>query len=249
MILARFSDIFGRKIMLTAVIVIFAFGNILCGFSQNAIWLFSARGVSGMGSGGINSLVMIIVSDMVSLQDRGKYQGLLSLAIGLGNGLGPLIGGGLSTISWRWAFWISPPFLCASLLPIWLILPQKPLPGNSAAKVKQVDFLGSFLSMASSILFLVPISCGGVLFAWNSAFIIVMLVVSMLVTIAFLVSQHRVQDKAVLPLRLFKYRTVALVFSSVMCQGWVHYGQVRSLLMPLLGSMIEHEYDRSSTCR
>ncbi|KAE9405501.1 MFS general substrate transporter [Gymnopus androsaceus JB14] len=93
MILARFSDIFGRKVMLTAVIVIFAFGNILSGFSQNAIWLFSAR-------------------------ERGRYQGLLSIAIGLGNGLGPLIG--------------------------------KPLPGNSAAKVKQVDFVGSFLSMASS---------------------------------------------------------------------------------------------------
>ncbi|KAF8916579.1 major facilitator superfamily domain-containing protein [Mucidula mucida] len=212
MALARFSDIFGRKIMLTVVIVIFMFGNILCGFAQNAIWLFAARGVSGMGAGGLNSLAMIIVSDIVSLKERGRFQGLISIAVGLGNGLGPLIGGALSTISWRWAFWISPPFLFVSLVPIWIFLPQKPLAGDFIAKVRQIDFLGSLLSMAGAILLLVPISGGGTIYAWNSAIVIAMLTFSVVIISMFLAVQWGFAKMPLLPLRIFRYRTVALIF-------------------------------------
>ncbi|KAF9013765.1 MFS general substrate transporter, partial [Hymenopellis radicata] len=226
MALARFSDIFGRKIMLTVVIVIFMLGNILCGFAQNAIWLFAARGVSGIGAGGLNSLAMIIVSDIVSLKERGRFQGLISVAVGLGNGLGPLIGGALSTVSWRWAFWISPPFLFVSLVPIWIFLPQKPLAGDFIAKVRQIDLLGSLLSMAGAILLLVPISGGGTIYAWNSAIVIAMLTLGLVVISMFLAVQWGFAKMPLLPLRIFRYRTVALVFASCLCQGWVHYGQI-----------------------
>ncbi|KIY68147.1 MFS general substrate transporter [Cylindrobasidium torrendii FP15055 ss-10] len=231
MILARFSDIFGRKFMLMAVICIFIAGNILCGFAQNAIWLFAARGLSGMGAGGLNSLAMIIVSDVVSLKERGRFQGLIAIAVGLGNGLGPLVGGGLSTISWRWAFWISPPFLFVSLFPIWFFLPQKPMAGGALAKIRQIDFLGSALSMAGAILLLVPLSGGGTIYAWNSALVISMLAVSIVLIGFFLAVQYGFAKMPILPLRIFRYRTVALVFASALCQGWVHYGQIFYLPM------------------
>ncbi|KAK7443516.1 hypothetical protein VKT23_015688 [Stygiomarasmius scandens] len=104
MIPARFSDIFGRKVMLTVIIVIYIFANVLGGYARDSIWLFTARGVAGVGNGGINSLCMIVLADVVPLKDSAQYQGLLSMSIGLGNGLGPLIGGALSDASWRWVF-------------------------------------------------------------------------------------------------------------------------------------------------
>lgn len=75
------------------------------GFSQNAIWLYCCRAVAGIGGGGINSLSMIIVSDVVAMKDRGAAQGLLGIAISLGSGLGPFVGGLFAQrVSWRWTF-------------------------------------------------------------------------------------------------------------------------------------------------
>ena len=73
-ITSRLSDCFGRKIVLIGALGLFAFGDLLCGFAKNKVWLYCARAIAGIGGGGINSLSMIIVSDVVSLEDRGKYQ-------------------------------------------------------------------------------------------------------------------------------------------------------------------------------
>jgi MFS family permease len=73
--------------MLVGVVLLFALGNILCGFAKSAVWLFISRGVSGVGGGGINSLVMIVISDIVSMKERGKYQGLIGAAVATGSGI------------------------------------------------------------------------------------------------------------------------------------------------------------------
>lgn len=111
----RLSDVFGRKVVLMSAIGLFAVGNILCGFSQSMVLvpaevsancklqLIVFRGISGAGGGGIVSLTMIIISDIVSLKERGKYQGMLGSAIAVGGGLGPLLGGIFAqSASWRW---------------------------------------------------------------------------------------------------------------------------------------------------
>lgn len=90
------------------------------GFAKNAIWLYCCRAVAGIGGGGINSLSMIIVSDVVAMKDRGAAQGLLGIAISLGSGLGPFVGGLFAqNVTWRWTF-------CRSLLPpLALLLPER----------------------------------------------------------------------------------------------------------------------------
>lgn len=111
----RLSDIFGRKVVLMACVVFLIVGDLLCGFAQNVIWLYTCRALSGIGGGGISSLVQITASDLVSLKDRGKYQGILSCAIGLGAATGPFIAAGImknTTDGWRWIFWV-PPILAA----------------------------------------------------------------------------------------------------------------------------------------
>lgn len=113
----RLSDIFGRKVVLMACIGFLIVGDILCGFAQNVIWLYTCRALSGIGGGGISSLVQITASDLVSLKDRGKYQGILSSAIGLGASTGPFIAAGIMSNSrdgWRWIFWV-PPILAAAV--------------------------------------------------------------------------------------------------------------------------------------
>lgn len=71
----RLSDVFGRKGLLLLCLALLAFGDLGCGFAQTAEQLFALRAIAGVGGGGINSLVMIIVSDITTLQNRGKYQG------------------------------------------------------------------------------------------------------------------------------------------------------------------------------
>lgn len=76
MINGRLSDIFGRKNLLLVCLALIAVGDLACGFSRTAAQLFAFRSIAGVGGGGVNSLVMIIVSDITTLEKRGKYQGV-----------------------------------------------------------------------------------------------------------------------------------------------------------------------------
>ncbi|KAG0371480.1 hypothetical protein BGX24_001611, partial [Mortierella sp. AD032] len=89
----RFSDIFGRKATFLFAIVVFLIGSALCGASQNMTMMIVSRGLSGVGAGGIMSMVMIIITDLVSLRDRGKYQGIIGAVFGISSVIGPLLGG------------------------------------------------------------------------------------------------------------------------------------------------------------
>ncbi|KAJ0335469.1 hypothetical protein COL922a_009205 [Colletotrichum nupharicola] len=91
MLYGRFSDIFGRKAMFLSAIGLLALADLLCGLSQNAAMFYIFRGIAGIGGGGITNLAMIIVSDVVTLEQRGKYQGIIGSMVGLGNVLGPFL--------------------------------------------------------------------------------------------------------------------------------------------------------------
>ncbi|CAE6446435.1 unnamed protein product [Rhizoctonia solani] len=222
-VIARLSDIFGRKLMLISVIALFTMGNLLSGFAQTAIWLFTARAISGIGGGGINSLCMIIMSDVVSLKERGRYQGFLGAAVALGSGIGPLIGGALSTAGWRWVFWFTVPISVACVGQLWWLLPQNELSGNFLEKVRKVDFMGSLLSLASVVLILVPISGGGIYYSWHSALVIAMLSVGSVLAILFLLVEWRVAALPILPLHLFRVKNILIIYTTTILTGIIYY--------------------------
>lgn len=85
-ITSRLSDCFGRKIVLLGSLFLFGSGDLLAGFAQNKVWLYVARAIAGIGGGGINSLTMIILSDVVTVRERGKYLSLLGIGIASGSG-------------------------------------------------------------------------------------------------------------------------------------------------------------------
>lgn len=156
--------------------VLLAVGDLLCGFAKSAVSLYIFRGIAGIGAGGINSLVMIIFSDLTTLKQRGKYQGLMEVNIALGNGIGPLIGGAFSQsrAGWRWTFWYVQavdkstagltgyrfvvPVTCIAGIAVFLATPKSQLSqGRMIDKAKMIDYPGMLLSLAGVIFLLVSI--------------------------------------------------------------------------------------------
>ncbi|GAB1209628.1 hypothetical protein APSETT445_008409 [Aspergillus pseudonomiae] len=106
----RLSDIFGRKIVYLLALALLCIADLLCGLSQNAPMFYVFRGLAGVAGGGVTSLTMIIVSDIVTLEQRGKYQGILGASLGLGNVIGPFLAAAfIMKATWRAFFWLLAP--------------------------------------------------------------------------------------------------------------------------------------------
>ncbi|KAJ5709072.1 hypothetical protein N7493_010406 [Penicillium malachiteum] len=149
----RLSDILGRKTCLITALAIMGVGNLLSGFSRNAGQLYAARALSGFGAGALNALVQITISDITRLDQRGYYFGMLGVAVALGNGLGPVIGGLFTEkITWRWAFWFICPLTASAVGLLALVLPTAGTADNIAHKLKMLDWLGVLTSMVAVIL-------------------------------------------------------------------------------------------------
>ncbi|TPX35506.1 hypothetical protein SmJEL517_g02110 [Synchytrium microbalum] len=215
-IFGKLSDVFGRKIILLISIAIFLVGSALCGASQNMIMLIVFRAVQGLGGGGLMSLVMITLSELVSLRERGLYQGLLTgvMAIAL---LGGPIFGGLFTdkLSWRWAFYIN---LVIGVFPVTLIVLFLHLPVRQERvlkKLRRIDYLGAFILIAFSVFFLLGLQWGGQDYAWNSQEVIGVLACGVVFFCLFIVVEWRWAAEPIIPMRLFGIWNYVL--SSITC--------------------------------
>lgn len=155
----RLSDIFGRKASLVAAISIMGIANLLSGFSTTPIELFASRALAGFGAGAINALVQIAIADITTLEQRGYYFGIMGIAVALGNGLGPVIGGLLTqAVGWRWAFWFVCPLCVVAisyLVSVWPV--SRPVSGEYQMwdKLKLVDWAGALASLFGIALLLV----------------------------------------------------------------------------------------------
>lgn len=152
----RLSDIFGRKACLIVSLTVMGIGNLLSGFSWAPGWLYATRAVSGLGAGAINGLVQIAISDITSLKQRGNYFGIIGIAVALGNGLGPVIGGTLTQkASWRWALWFVSPLTAVAIVILIATLPPSRVSGNMLSKMKSVDWTGVLINVLAVTLVLV----------------------------------------------------------------------------------------------
>ncbi|KAL7423545.1 hypothetical protein Q5752_001125 [Cryptotrichosporon argae] len=216
LVYGRLSDIVGRKTMLQVATCLLVVGNVACSFAQTPAQLYGFRAVSGAGGGGINNMAMTIVSDIVPLKDRGKYQGLISAATAVGNAVGPFVGGGLASAGqWRWLFRVTAILGAIVIVLDYLILPLKPVTGSARAKLAKIDYAGIALSAAATVFLLVPISGGGSTFAWDSATVVACLVLGGIAAVAFTVYEWKVARLPILPMRIFETRTsMAVMFTS-----------------------------------
>ncbi|KAI5264016.1 MFS general substrate transporter [Aureobasidium subglaciale] len=203
---------YSSKWVLIILVSIFEIGSIVCAAAPNSNALIVGRVIQGVGGAGIGSGAIILISMLVPLQARPQWTGGVGAVFGLASILGPLLGGYLTSVSWRWCFWINVPIGAVSLACLVFFTPNSP-PAKEAAptwrgKLDQLDPLGFVLIAPSVICLLFAIEWGGSKYPWNSGRVIALFVGFAVLLVAFVASQAWRGDKATLPPRILKQRSI-----------------------------------------
>ncbi|KAM9976182.1 hypothetical protein ACTFIR_010023 [Dictyostelium discoideum] len=224
----KFSDIFGKKILLLSSLIIFLIGSLLCAVATTMNMLILARAIQGIGGGGLMSAVMIVMAEIVPLRDRGKYQGLLGAVYAVSSVVGPLMGGTFTdNITWRWAFWINLPLGAVAFVVVFFALkiPQKVIPWREG--IKKVDVVGSLSLVAATISFLLALNWGGIDYPWTSPIIICLFIGTALFVALFIVNEkYWFNVHPIIPLDLFKTRNYVLCSIGSFLLGFVMFGVI-----------------------
>ena len=168
------------------------------------------------------SLTEILITDLVPLRERGKWFGFQSLMWALGSVSGPLIGGAFAQDdTWRWIFWINLPFCGLGFLTLPFCLRLTRPPGPIGSKLLRFDWTGAVLLTASTTSFLMPVSWGGIVFAWSSFRTLVPLILGIGGLFAFVVYEIYVPKTPLVPLRIFSSRTAAVNYIGTLIHGMV----------------------------
>ncbi|KAI0866529.1 major facilitator superfamily domain-containing protein [Xylaria cubensis] len=225
----RLSDIWSRKVILLIGLAIFFIGSLASSLANTVTQLIVFRAFTGIGGGGLMTVAQLIVSDVVPLRERGKYQGILGAVVAIANGIGPVIGGALSSTSrdgWRNIFRLSLPLTVLTTLCVVFFMPLKKVEGDWKLKLKAVDFIGIGLTLAGTTIFLLGLTWGGVDYPWNSAHVIATLIVGFALSVAFVLWQWKGAKYPLIPLHVFKSRIVNGACLTMAINGWNFVVQV-----------------------
>ena len=194
----RVSDFYGRKRLFQAAIVLFLLGSALSGASATLGELIGFRALQGLGAGGLMTLAMAIVADIIAPRERGRYQGYIQMVFVLASVAGPLLGGLFTDeASWRWVFYVNLPIGAVALA----ISTRLRLPAGSGRA--RIDVLGAALLGAGLTAILLITTWGGREYAWGSPEIVGLAVAAVVLLAGFL-HQERRAPEPVLPLRMFR---------------------------------------------
>src|SRR5829696_4347747 len=195
----RASDLYGRKRLFQAAIVVFLAGSALSGAAQSLGELIAFRALQGLGAGGLMTLAMAIVGEIVSPRERGRYQGYIQMVFVVASVAGPLLGGVFADhLSWRWVFYVNLPIGAAALA-----LTATSLHLSARRTRVRIDYTGAALLAAGLTCLLLVTTWGGREYAWDSAEI-AGLGAGAIALLALFVAQERRAPEPILPLRLFR---------------------------------------------
>lgn len=209
----RGADIFGRKAATLFASVIFAIGSLLCGLSRTFPQLCLARAFAGIGGGGLTTMATILTSDLVSLKDRGLYQGMGNLVFAFGAAIGAPLGGLFAdgTLGWRFAFLLQVPICLVHFFAVTLKVDIPAGPGSMIEKIKRIDALGALSLVSAVTLILTGLSLGGNQRGWADALVIATLVGGLVLLGVFVAVEKWVAKEPLMPLSVLFRRTPGFV--------------------------------------
>jgi EmrB/QacA subfamily drug resistance transporter len=218
----KLADLFNRKLLIQLALAIFVLGSALAGFSQNTEMLIGFRVVQGLGAGGLTALSQIIMADIISPRDRGRYMGLFGGVMAVGTVGGPLIGGLLTDgLGWRWTFYVGVPFAIAAIILLQITLK---LPNRRRGKVS-IDYLGAVLIAGGVSLLLIWVSLAGQKgqFDWISWPSFAMVAGALVALALAVVVEFRVKEP-IIPMGLFKNPTFVFATIASVAVGIAMFG-------------------------
>ncbi len=216
----KFADLFNRKLLIQLALGIFVLGSALAGFSQDTSTLIVFRVLQGLGAGGLAALSQIIMADIISPRDRGKYAGLFGAVMAVGTVGGPLLGGVVTdAFGWRWNFFIALPVAVAAIILLQMTLH---LPQHAKRKV-HIDYLGAVLIAGGVSLLMIWVTLAGNQFGWGSLASFLMVAGSALLLIAAVLVEFK-SPEPIIPLSMFKNRTFTLAVVASISVGVSMFG-------------------------
>lgn len=216
----KLADLFNRKLLIQIAIVVFVGATAAAGFAQDTNTLIAFRAIQGIGGGGLAALSQVIMADIISPRERGRYMGLFGAVMAVATVGGPLLGGWITDVAnWRWNFFVALPFAVAAL-----IILQKTLHISTERTRKvSIDYVGIVLLSAAVSLILIWITNAGSTFDWWSTETVLMVGGAIVSAIAFIIVELRVREPLI-PLTLFRGRTFTLSVLASISIGVAMFG-------------------------
>ncbi|KAI0119671.1 multidrug resistance protein fnx1 [Daldinia grandis] len=211
----QLANIFGRRWVTMVIVFFFTLGSGICGGATNGAMLIAGRAVQGIGAGGINIIIDIIVSDLVPLRERGNYMAIVLLVYTVGTALGPWVGGEIvAHTSWRWVFWINLPVGGTAMIMIFFFLQvQYNKEMSFFQKMKRIDFGGNLILVGATVSILYALTYGGTRYVWSSANVVTPLIIGFAGLGIFMwFETTKWAKEPVIPPRLFANQTSCVIF-------------------------------------
>ncbi|WP_312918018.1 MDR family MFS transporter [Kocuria sp.] len=212
----KLADLFDKKKLLLMAIAIFVIGSAAAGLAGSITMLVVARVIQGVGMGGLMALAQTILGTIIPPRERGRYAGYMGAVMAVATSVGPLLGGLIvDAFGWRWCFLIPVPL---SILAAVLIVRTLHLPETTRETAPTVDFLGMALLAVATSSLLLWVSFAGKLFDWGSWESILLIVVGVLSTLAFILVERRASEPT-MPLHVVTERTTVLAIIAAIATG------------------------------
>ncbi|GAA1925543.1 MDR family MFS transporter [Streptantibioticus ferralitis] len=200
----KLSDLYGRKPFFLAAITIFVIGSAACSFSTSMTELAGFRAFQGVGAGGLMSLALAIIGDIVPPRERARYQGYMLAMFGTSSVIGPLVGGSLagqssilSITGWRWVFLVNVPIGTVALFVV-----AKVLNLPHTRREARIDWWGA-ITIAIGVVPLLLVAERGQSWGWNSTKSLVCYGIGVVGLIVWVFVERAMGDNALIPMRLF----------------------------------------------
>ena len=216
----KLADLFNRKLLMQLALILFVVATAIAGFSTTPEMLIVMRVFQGLGAGGLAALSQIVMADVVSPRERGRYAGLFGAAMAVGTVGGPLLGGFLTdALSWHWNFFVAIPFAIAALV---MLQRNLHLPKRERGTAR-IDYLGIVLISGGVSLLLLWVTMAGSQFEWASVTSYVMVIGALALLAVAVIWELRVADPLI-PLTMFRNRTFTLAVVASIATGVAMFG-------------------------